>query len=110
MGVRPGTRSKGNTGQPKARRRRRVSEAAAVPVARVQHYFPRCGAAILHLCGDLRRGDLILVRGQTTDFLQRVEQLQRGGKEVATATAEDEVGLATEQVVRPGDRVYRLCF
>jgi len=81
-----------------------------VPVARVQHYFPRSGAAILRLCGDLRRGDLIHVRGTTTDLLQRVEQLQRGGKDVASAGADSEVGLATEQRVRPGDRVYRLCF
>lgn len=87
---------------------RRVAAARPVPVGRIAHYYAERGAARLALEGPIRRGDLLHIRGQTTDFLQAVEGLRRDGRPVKAADAAQAVTLAVAERVRPGDRVYRL--
>jgi hypothetical protein len=42
----------------------------------VTHYYSHLSVATLRLSGTLRVGDVIHIRGHTTDFKQRVESLE----------------------------------
>lgn len=53
-------------------------------------------------------GDWIAVRGNTTDFTQRVESLRLDDRAVPSGDAGDVVGIATQARTRVGDRVERL--
>jgi hypothetical protein len=109
-------RGKGKTSAPpdpsprEARPPRRVAAARAVAVGRVVHYFATAGAAELVLEGPIRCGDTLHLRGHTTDLLQPVESLRRGGARIQRAGAAESVTLAVAERVRSGDRVYRLEF
>jgi len=76
----------------------------------VSHYFAAAGAAQIELQAELRLGDTVHFQGHTTDFLQRVAQLEQQGIAITSAAASESVGLAVEQRVRPGDRIYRLSY
>lgn len=95
---------------PPAERPQRVSAAQPIPVGRVAHYYPRRGVARLALEGPIHRGDLLHIRGQTTDLLQPVTALRRRGRPVKSAEPAQTVTLAVTERVRPGDRLYRLEF
>ncbi len=87
---------------------RRVAGSRAVCIGRVTRYFPRAGAAAVALEGALALGDLVHVRGATTDLVLRVARIERRGRSVDKARAGQEVGLAVAEHVRPRDSVYRL--
>lgn len=88
----------------------RVAAARPVPVGRVAHYYPKRGVAQLALEGPIHRGDVLHIRGQTTDVLQPVTGLRREGRAVKSAEPDQTVTLAVAERVRPGDRLYRLEF
>jgi putative protease len=86
----------------------RVAACRAEPVGRVEHYFARAGAAALRLSAALGIGDVVHVRGHTTDVLLVVERLERDGRAVSCAEPGETVGLAVPERVRRGDRVDRV--
>lgn len=94
----------------KAPAARRVAAARAVAVGRVVHYFAAAGAAEIALEAPIRCGDVLHVRGHTTDLLQAVESLRRAGARIQKAGASESVTLAVVERVRRGDQVYRLEF
>lgn len=84
-----------------------VAGAPAQRIGRVDHYFARVGAASVQLeQGEVRVGDLLHIRGHTTDFTQRVEQLEVAGATIDSARAGQTVGIQTSERVRRGDTVY----
>lgn len=89
-------------------RRRSVVGSIPVEIGRVVHVYPRAGAAVVALTGELRAGDAVAVRGATTDFCALAERLERDGEPVASAASGEAVGVALPHRVREGDRVFRL--
>jgi len=89
---------------------RRIADADAVPVGRVSHYFPGAGAALVTLDAALSVGDIIHVRGHTTDLIQRLDRIERHGRGIADAEAGQEVGIAVSERVRVGDRVFKVAL
>jgi len=110
--VAPTRADRSSPSQPSTRtsQRRRIVEAFPVPVGQVSHYFAAVGVAEIALHAELRRGDTVHFQGHTTDFLQRVVRLEQQDTAVPSASPGESVGLAVEQRVRPGDRVYRLSY
>jgi putative protease len=86
----------------------RVAACRAERVGCVRRYFPRAGAAALCLERSLAVGDVLHVRGHTTDLVVRVESLERDGRPVDSGGPGETVGLAVPERVRRGDRVYRV--
>ncbi|MBI4638413.1 MAG: translation elongation factor-like protein [Candidatus Rokubacteria bacterium] len=75
----------------------------------VTDYYARIGVAAISLTdGDIRAGDRIRVRGQTTDFTQSVESLEVEHRAVERAQRGSEVALKTRERVRRHDQVFRL--
>ena len=77
-------------------------------VGKITHYYDKIGVAIVEMTGQLKQGDRIAIRGATTNFEQKVESMQIEHVNVELASKGDVIGLKTNQVVREGDKVYKL--
>ena len=75
----------------------------------VTHYFGKIGVAALKITdGELKVGDIIRIKGHTSDFTQTVESMQVEHESVEVARAGDEVGLKTAEYTREHDSVYKI--
>jgi hypothetical protein len=75
----------------------------------VTHYYSHPSVATVRLeSGTLRVGDVIHVRGHTTDFSQRVESLEVNHAPVTEVGPKDDFGLKVVQHAREHDVVYKL--
>ena len=73
------------------------------------HYYRHLSVAGVRLdSGRLRVGDMILIRGHTTDFTQRVESLQVEHRPVTEVGPNDNFALKVIAHAREHDVVYRL--
>jgi len=75
----------------------------------VTHYFGKIGVAALKITdGELRVGDMIRIKGHTSDFTQTVESMQVEHESVEVARTGDEIGLKTAEYTREHDTVYKV--
>ncbi len=84
---------------------------ASVPKADIigviTHYFPKVRAAVVKLNAPLTCGNLIRIKGHTTDFTQSVSSIQIDHSSVDVAKKGQEVGLLVNSRVRQHDVVIR---
>lgn len=71
-------------------------------------YYNKIGVAAIKLEGKLAIGDMIHIKGHTTDFKQKLESMQIDMKPLKEAKARDEVGIKVKDRVRPNDVVYKV--
>jgi hypothetical protein len=83
---------------------------APIEVGVVLHYYARPGAGVVVLSRPIHRGDTIHVRGQTTDFVQTVDELALDGASVAEGVPPQQIGVRLAQRARAGDRVFRVSW
>ena len=75
----------------------------------VTHYYSHLSVAIIRLeSGALRVGDVIHIRGNTTDFSQKVESLEVNHAPVTEVRANEEFWLKVAEHAREHDVVFRL--
>ena len=75
----------------------------------VTHYYSHLSVAILRLeSGMLRVGDVIHIRGHTTDLSQRVESLEVNHAPATEVGPNDDFGLKVVGHVREHDVVYKV--
>jgi hypothetical protein len=75
----------------------------------VTPYYSHLSVATLGLdSGTLRVGDVIHIRGHTTDFSQRVESLEVNHAPVAEVGPNDDFGLKVVEHVREHGIVYKV--
>jgi hypothetical protein len=75
----------------------------------VTHYYGHVSVAIVKLeTGTLRIGDMIRVRGHTTDFTQRVQSLEVEHAQVQEVRPNDDFGIKVIAAVREHDVVYKV--
>jgi hypothetical protein len=75
----------------------------------VTHYYSHLSVATLRLdSGTLRVGDMIHIRGHTTDFSQRVESLEVNHAPATEVGPNDDFGLKVAQHAREHDVVYKV--
>ena len=75
----------------------------------VTHYYSHLSVATLRLeSGTLRVGDVIHIRGHTTDFGQRVESLEVNHAQATEVGPNDDFGLKVVGHVREHDVVYKV--
>ncbi|MBU0576112.1 translation elongation factor-like protein [Patescibacteria group bacterium] len=72
----------------------------------VTHYYTNLNVGTVLLSKPLSVGDMILVRGHTTDFEQKVVDMQYEHKNVTRAEVGQEVGILVKKKVREGDEVF----
>jgi translation elongation factor EF-1alpha len=75
----------------------------------VTHYFNHLSVAVVRLeSGTLRVGDMIHIRGHTTDFKQKVESLQVDHAPATQVGPKDDFGMKVAGHVREQDVVYKV--
>jgi hypothetical protein len=75
----------------------------------VTHYFGQVSVAIVRLeSGTLRVGDMIHIRGHTTDFKQKVESLQVDHAPATEVGPKDDFGLKVIAHAREHDVVFKV--
>ena len=77
-------------------------------IGEITHYFPKPEAGVIQLSSSLTVGDTIHIKGQTTDFKQKVDSMQIDGNPIEKAAKGKLVGVKVKERVRVGDEVYRL--
>ena len=76
-------------------------------IGAIEKYFSQAGVGVLNLKNqELKIGDIIHIKGHTTDFTQKIESMQVEHKAINLATPGSSVGLKVKDRVRPGDKVY----
>lgn len=79
-----------------------------VRLGEVENYYGKIGVIVLKLEEKLAVGDIIHLKGHTTDFTQTVESIQIEHKNVKEANPGDSVGIKVNEKVRKGDIVYKV--
>ncbi|HLB29068.1 MAG TPA: EF-Tu/IF-2/RF-3 family GTPase [Dehalococcoidia bacterium] len=75
-------------------------------VGQVTDYFAHIGVAGIDLTGTLRVGDVIHIKGHTTDLEQVVESIQIERAPVQEAGAGARIGIKVSDRCRKGDTVF----
>jgi len=76
-------------------------------IGKVIHFFSKIGVGIVELTAPLSLGDLILVKGPSTDFEMAVESMQIEHKSVSRAEGGQSIGLKMVQQAKERDVIYR---
>ncbi len=77
-------------------------------VGEVTHYFTRIGVAVVDVTAPIKIGDMIAIKGMTTNFEQTVESMQIEKEDIKEAKPGDDIGMKVVDRVRKGDIVYHL--
>jgi outer membrane biosynthesis protein TonB len=79
------------------------------PIGRVIHYYSHLNVAVISLDkGPLQVGDVIHIKGHTTDFRQPVQSMQVEHVSITKAVPGDDFGLKVIDHAREHDIVYRV--
>jgi hypothetical protein len=82
---------------------------AEVEIGKVTHYFSKAGVVAIQITQDvLRVGDVIHVKGHTSDFTQKIDSMQIDNKPVVEAVVGQAVGLQVKDHVREHDQVFKV--
>ncbi len=74
----------------------------------VTHYFSHLSVAIVRLeTGNVREGDVVHIKGHTSDFTQRVESMEVDHVRVGEARPGQSFGLRVQEHAREHDVVYK---
>ena len=74
----------------------------------VTHYFPHVRAGVIKLKAPLAIGDVIKIKGHTTDFTQTVNSMQIDRVPIKQGKKGQEIGLLVNSRVRQHDVVYKV--
>lgn len=74
----------------------------------VTHYFPKVRAAVIKLKLPLAIGNVVKIKGHTTDFTQNVTSIQIDHVPVNQAKKGQEIGVLVDSRVRQRDIVYKV--
>lgn len=77
-------------------------------IGRVSDFFARPVVAGIDLTASLKVGDMIRIKGHTTDLELAVESMQINSMDVQEAKSGDSVGVRVPDRVRRGDSVYKI--
>ncbi len=78
-------------------------------VGSVIKFFDKTSIAAVKLdFGDLAVGDMIRIKGATTDFTQKIEELEFDHRPVQKAARGQFTGIKLSQAAKPFDLVYKV--
>lgn len=77
-------------------------------IGRITHYFNKISVAALELSGNLEVGDMVHIKGHTSDFTQSIESMQIEHESVEKAGPGETVGVRVKEHVHEHDVVYKV--
>ena len=76
-------------------------------IGTVSHYFTHLHVAAVDIAdGELHKGDVIHIKGHTSDFTQKVGSMELEHEATEVAKPGDSVGIAMDEYTREHDDVY----
>lgn len=82
---------------------------AEVELGKVTHYYSRIRVAEIQATYDiLHLGDSIHIKGDTSDFIQRVGWMQVDGMPIVASLMGESVGLCMEEHAHENDQVFKV--
>jgi len=75
-------------------------------IGEVSTFFGHVSVAAIKLSDKLMVGDMIHIKGSTTDFETEVKEIQINRKPVKEAKKGDHIGIKVPEKVRPNDKVF----
>jgi putative protease len=76
-------------------------------IGKVIHYWGKISVAGINITeGELKAGDVIHIKGHTSDFTQKVDSIQIENDTVEKAKVGDSIGVKVEERVHEHDTVY----
>ncbi len=75
-------------------------------IGEVSTYFTHVDVAAVKLSGNLKLGQRVRFKGNTTNFEQEVDSIQIDRKPVGEAKKGAHVGIRVAEKVRPNDKVF----
>lgn len=88
------------------RRKKIVRKAKEKVLGMIDHFFGKISVAAIKVKAPIKVGDVIHVKGHTTDFAQRVDSVQIEHQNVMRAKKGDDIGIKVKEKVRQHDVVY----
>lgn len=80
---------------------------ASDAIGTVTHWYAHLSVAAIRLTAPLAMGDLIHIKGHTTDLVETVRSMEIEHRRVERAGPGDDVALAVEDHVREHDVLFR---
>ncbi len=94
----------------KASPKKKVQAVKAAPkeklLGKVEHYFDKIMVAAVSVKAPFAVGDILHIKGHTTDLVERLESMQIEHQNVAKVKKGDDVGIKVKGVVREHDLVF----
>jgi len=78
------------------------------PAGKVLNYYRALGVASIEITDSLAIGDMIQIKGRTTNFDQKVESMQLQHRSVTEAGKGQVIGLKVIDFVRKNDVIYKI--
>ena len=75
-------------------------------LGRVEHFFDKISVAAIGVKAPFKVGDVLHIKGYTTDLYQRVESMQIEHQDVQKVKKGDDIGIKVKEFVRQNDFVY----
>jgi putative protease len=79
---------------------------AEVVIGTISDFFARLSVAAVTISVPLKVGDMIHIKGHTTDIIMTVDSMQIDNANVTEAKPGDAIGFKTPDRARKGDRVF----
>jgi len=77
-------------------------------IGKITHYFGKIKVGIVELSKELKVGEVIHIKGGTTDFEQKVKSIQIEHENIEKAKKGEMIGLKIKDKIREGDEVYKV--
>jgi putative protease len=77
------------------------------PVGKITHFFDKISVAVIDLSAELKVGDKIHIKGQTTDFEQGIDSMQLDKSSIESADS-GQIAVKVADKVRAGDQVFKV--
>ena len=93
--------------KPKAARKVQVAKAPKEKLlGRVEHFFDKISVAAISVKAPFAVGDVIHIKGHTTDFVQKIASMQMEHQDVLKVKKGDDIGIKVKDYARQHDFVY----
>ena len=83
-----------------------MAEKKEKKIGEIAHYFGKIGVAAIKMKSGLKVGEVIHIKGHTTDFEQVVDSMQIEHESVQSVKKGDDIGIKVKDHVREGDEVF----
>ena len=75
-------------------------------IGKIIHFFEKPMVAVISLEEEIKVGNTIHIKGNTSDFIQKIESMQVNHESVENAKSGDDIGLKVHERVRKNDKVF----